>query len=359
MSGVSMARLIDSAVGILRHTVRVQQGEKVFVVHDIPRASVGRAFIAAAEKLGNIVSSFNLGKERFEQGGIEQLEQAVSRDGPYVFVNVFTSSTTTDGKPETPYRIRLLGHQLGSRELCPDVPEGLVEVGQRCRVMHSPGITEEALGWEVDYGQMAARMERIKDAFPGTQRVNVTTQLGTNLTLGVGDRPLHAELTIDQPGKFKNWPPGESYFAPLEDSAEGEVVVDGTIGDFGVPPRPVRMLFHQGGITSIDYSNHQGLSARDKEFLTRLTDSIITKDDPQAAVIGELGIGIADFPQTGEMLTDEKIYGTTHFAVGGNTSFGGKNTAKTHRDHLMWQPTIEFVKRDGSSLFLMRDGELA
>ncbi|MFA4844570.1 MAG: hypothetical protein WC632_06455 [Candidatus Margulisiibacteriota bacterium] len=355
MSVGTMSRLTASARGILQHTLKIQKGEQVFVVHDIPRAGVGSAFVAAAGELGNSVRAHNIGERRFENGGIERLLASVSEGGPYVFVNAFTGGVTSEGKPETPFRVQLLGHQIGSKELCPDVPDSLVSIGKQSRVMHSPGITEEALLWDVDYGIMAERMKKISDAFAGAREARITTQLGTSLLLGIGNRPLHCELTIDKPGDFGNWPPGEAYWAPLEDSAEGVAIVDGTIGDFGIPAFPIRFGYSRGRISSIDYLSS---SRSADEFLLRLRNAFFKEDDPQAAVIGELGIGVADFPQTGEMLFDEKIKGTAHKAAGGNKKFGGANTSGTHRDCLMWHPTITFINADGSSRMVMMNGEL-
>lgn len=349
------AKMTASARGILQHTLKVKPGERVHVTHDLPRAAVGAAFIAAAKELGNEVRSYNLGMQRFEDGGIDHLLASVSEGGPYVFINVFTGGVTKEGKPETPFRIRLLSYQTGQK-LSPkiDVPDYLVQIGKQSRVMHSPGITDEALQWDVDYGIMARRIAALEVAFKGAKEVKIETELGTALSLGIGGRPLHCELTIEEPGKFGNWPPGEAYFAPLEDSANGIAVVDGTIGDFGVPPRPIRFEFHSGVVKKIEYLS----SGQVDDFLMRLREAIWQKSDPQAAGIGELGIGVADFPQTGEMLFDEKIYGTVHFAVGANEEFGGTNTSETHRDHLIWHPTLTLIDADGSSRQVMTGGKI-
>ncbi|MFA6170142.1 MAG: aminopeptidase [Candidatus Margulisiibacteriota bacterium] len=350
------AKMTASARGILQHTLKVKPGERVYVTHDAPRAAVGAAFISAAKDLGHEVRSFDLGERRFEDGGIDNLLASVSEGGPYVFVNTFTSGVTREGKPETPFRIQLLSYQIGRKlaEKMKDIPRHLIPIGQQSRVMHSPGITDEALQWDVDYGIMAQRMAVLNEAYQGAKAVKIETQRGTSLMLGIGNRPLHCELTIEKPGTFGNWPPGEAYFAPLEDSANGIAIVDGTIGDFGVPAAPIRFGFRNGVIKNIEYLGQ----SRTDLFLTRLLDAIWQKDDPQAAVIGELGIGVADFPQTGEMLFDEKIYGTVHFAAGGNEEFGGVNTSQTHRDHLMWHPTLTLIDADGSSRVVMRDGKI-
>ncbi len=351
------AKLIANAKGILQHTLRVkrEKGEKVFVVHDIPRAAVGQAFVDAAKELDIAVRFHALQERRFEDGGIEALLADVSHDGPWVFVNVFNSGATRSGQAETPFRVQLLGYQTGDTELFPGVPENLIPIGKQSRVMHSPGITEEVLLWDVDYGIMEQRLDRLSEAFKGAVAARIETAIGTSLVLGIGNRPLQRELTIEKLGAFSNWPPGEGYVAPIEDSAEGPAVVDGTIGDFGVPPRPLKMIFEKGRIVDISYLD---ASASVDEFLDKIRRNVWQEQDPAAAVIGELGVGVADFPQRGTMLIDEKIYKTAHFAVGNNLDFGGVNRSKNHRDFLMWHPTITFIYADGSSRVVMKEGEL-
>nr|MBA3534082.1 aminopeptidase [Ardenticatenales bacterium] len=58
--------------------------------------------------------------------------------------------------------------------------------------------------------------------------------------------------------------------------------------------------------------------------------------------IGEMGIGINSeiHAPTGYLLTDEKIMGTVHFAIGHNQFMGGNNKSTMHWDMVMLQPTV-------------------
>jgi leucyl aminopeptidase (aminopeptidase T) len=57
---------------------------------------------------------------------------------------------------------------------------------------------------------------------------------------------------------------------------------------------------------------------------------------------------------TGYMLTDEKIIGTAHLAIGNNVTMGGINQSDIHWDMIINRPTILV----GDEL-LMKDGEFA
>jgi leucyl aminopeptidase (aminopeptidase T) len=74
--------------------------------------------------------------------------------------------------------------------------------------------------------------------------------------------------------------------------------------------------------------------------------------------LGELGIGLnTEARITGNMLEDEKVYGTCHFAIGSN--YDEDAPAMIHLDGLVKNPTIAAVMADASVRTLMKDGAIA
>ncbi|MFA6506421.1 MAG: hypothetical protein WCT14_09995, partial [Treponemataceae bacterium] len=58
-------------------------------------------------------------------------------------------------------------------------------------------------------------------------------------------------------------------------------------------------------------------------------------------VVAELGIGTNDKATLiGNLLEDEKVYGTVHLAFGSNATFGGTISAGVHIDGIMLNPTL-------------------
>ena len=60
-------------------------------------------------------------------------------------------------------------------------------------------------------------------------------------------------------------------------------------------------------------------------------------------IIAELGIGTNPKARlTGKLMTDEKVMGTIHIAIGDNASpsYGGVNQAPIHIDGVVGQPTL-------------------
>ncbi|MFA6366017.1 MAG: hypothetical protein WCX13_02370, partial [Candidatus Hydrogenedentales bacterium] len=73
--------------------------------------------------------------------------------------------------------------------------------------------------------------------------------------------------------------------------------------------------------------------------------------------IGELGIGLnVEASITGNMLEDEKVYGTCHFAIGSN--YDEDAPAMIHLDGLVKRPTITALMPGGREIIVMRNGDL-
>jgi len=124
-------------------------------------------------------------------------------------------------------------------------------------------------------------------------------------------------------GRF-NFPDGEVFTGPIEDSANGVIF----FGDFpiicgGKEVSGIKLSFQSGKV--IEASAEKG-----NEFLQSLLET-----DEGASYIGELGIGTNFGIQkpTKEILFDEKIGGTIHLALGdGYAETGSQNKSAIHQD---------------------------
>lgn len=110
-------------------------------------------------------------------------------------------------------------------------------------------------------------------------------------------------------GESGNLPSGEAYIAPIEGSANGKIVIDGSIAGIGKLDSPVLLTIDNGRIV-----NAEGEAA--PKLLAILGDT-------DGRFLGEFGIGTNDKARiTGVVLEDEKVYGTIHVAFGSNNTFG-------------------------------------
>jgi aminopeptidase len=205
----------------------------------------------------------------------------------------------------------------------------------------------QAMFWDaldLDYAELKAHADRVAGLLDGAQTVHISSPKGTDVTLGIAGRPLDKDYGVTGvETQFSNLPAGEVCLAPLEDGMDGTVVFDLAFWD-GRRIEDLEIRFDAGKAhpvgakTEFDYFR-----------------GVLESSDGDADVIGELGIGLN--PNVGEptgyTLTDEKILGTVHLALGENEMLGGINKSTLHWDMMVLRPSVEV---DGTPLLI--DGEM-
>ncbi|MCS7099137.1 MAG: hypothetical protein RMH84_02525 [Sulfolobales archaeon] len=123
------------------------------------------------------------------------------------------------------------------------------------RVATMPGITEDAFirTVDIDYEYISRLTEAVARMLENGVEVRVVTELGSDLIFRVEGRKARRSTGIlVNPGDWGNLPGGEAYIAPIEGTANGTVVIDGSMAGIGVLKEPVRMVFKDGIATSIE-----------------------------------------------------------------------------------------------------------
>jgi aminopeptidase len=124
----------------------------------------------------------------------------------------------------------------------------------------------------------------------------------------------------------ENFPDGEVFTGPIEDSVNGTVVYSFPAVHHGREVVGARLTFKHGRV--VDASATKG-----EDFLISMLDT-----DAGARTLGECAIGTnyAITQYTRNTLFDEKIGGTVHFAVGaGYPETGNTNTSGLHWDMVL------------------------
>jgi len=123
---------------------------------------------------------------------------------------------------------------------------------------------------------------------------------------------------------------GEICAAPLEDSANGTAVFDFAFYR-GHRIRDLQLRFKDGRAKAVRAA--EGL---------KVFRNVIKNTHGDNDRIGELGIGMNPSVKraVGYTLTDEKIIGTIHMAIGDNRMLGGRNNSDLHWDLIMVKPTL-------------------
>ncbi len=214
------------------------------------------------------------------------------------------------------------------------------------RIATLPGITEEIFirGLSADYDEIAEISQKVYDYLNPAKTAHVTTPYGMDLTIDINNEAEISNGLIRKKGDFSNLPDGETELAPV--TANGVLVAN--ICDAFIT-EPTKFDLKDGYITSYD-SNVSG-----QRFKKLVDKSMEIDGNNNASFIAEFAIGTNPTAKvTGNVLEDEKVFGTCHVAFGDNTSYpGGKNESILHMDVIIFEPTIEL---DGK--IIMENGKL-
>lgn len=213
------------------------------------------------------------------------------------------------------------------------------------RVASMPGVTEEMLArvMSADMKELRKRGNVLGRALGMGAEARITSPQGSDLRLGLGDRTAIVDAgALSKRAAFGNLPCGEAFIAPVEGTAEGTLVVDGSIAVIGKLETPVELTVEGGHL--VDATGGEG---------ARLME-LLTEHGRDGTNVAELGIGTnEEATLTGNILEDEKILGTAHVAFGASAAIGGKVQVPVHLDCVVLEPTVEV---DGATL--VEAGEL-
>lgn len=189
---------------------------------------------------------------------------------------------------------------------------------------------------DIDYKDLKKRCLKLKSKVEGETTARITSEKGTDLTLSFKGRCWLVDDGVIGPEDIAagdpllNLPSGEITVTPLEHSAEGTAVFDFAFYR-GHRIRDLRLRFKNGRARAV--KARQGL---------KVFKNVIKNTHGDNDRIGELGIGMNPSVKraVGYTLTDEKIIGTVHIAIGENRFLGGKNNSDLHWDLIMVKPTL-------------------
>jgi aminopeptidase len=158
------------------------------------------------------------------------------------------------------------------------------------------------------------------------------------------------DLTLSIEGRLwencdghENFPDGEIFTGPVEDSVNGHVRFSYPACEGGREVEDVRLWFEKGKVV-------KATAAKNEEFLLTMIDT-----DEGARYLGEFAFGTNEGVQrfTKNILFDEKIGGTVHMALGtGYPETGSENRSAIHWDMIcdlrqggeVWVDGVLFAK---------------
>ncbi len=225
-----------------------------------------------------------------------------------------------------------------------DARRNAVSFGTRVATM--PGISIETMVrcLNADADKVIDLTKKIAAKLRTASEVRVVTKAGTDITMPMKERKvLESTGVLLNKGDWGNLPSGEVYLAPWEGKSNGIIVVDGSFAGIGMLDEPITIEVINGFAEKIT-------GGKQAEKLIEMVDKV----GRDARAIAEFGVGTNYLAQLcGEILEDEKVYGTIHIAVGNNVSMGGNINVKSHLDGLVKSPDVYL---DG--VLMMKEGVL-
>jgi leucyl aminopeptidase (aminopeptidase T) len=305
-----MISLAAGAEKVIRTCAGVTRGETVLVVTDPGRPpEVAHALVEAAGQAG-AETALNHIDEEGPPGG-EPPDQTVR---VMAVANIVFFVTT---------RTMFHSHRLGEA----------LRRGSRAGTLTRCGLstlTEGAI--EADFSVLAPICVAVADQLTLSFEARVVAPGGTDLHLRLRDRYGVANTSLCRtPGSLTGIPDIEAYVAPEEGSTEGVVVVDASTSVFGLVDRPIRLIVEGGMVREIEGGEH---ALRLRALLEEFEQEAVFN-------LAELGLGLNPMARiTGNLIEDEAAYGTGHFALGDNSTFGGVARAPVHVDMVYLHPTV-------------------
>lgn len=164
--------------------------------------------------------------------------------------------------------------------------------------------------------EMDKEQKRIAEFLNDKSKIRIVGEK-TDITFSTKDRKW-----ISCSG-LNNYPDGEIFTSPVEDSANGEIYFDFPAIYRGNEACKIHLTLENGKVV-------KATAEKGEEFLNAMLDM-----DDGSRFVGEIAIGTNEMIQdvTGNILFDEKIGGSIHMAVGASyPETGGKNTSGLHWD---------------------------
>lgn len=242
------------------------------------------------------------------------------------------------------------------------------------RSFWSPHVTLDmfARTVDIDYSLMRSRATALKRLLDQASALMIQAPGGTDICLSVeGREAFMDDGDFGAAGSGGNLPAGEVFVSPALKSGEGHIVFDGSIADIAgdiLIREPIDCVVAGGFVMEAKGGPEAAQLERALKHGMDMASELSRggKMAPEEALryatnsrhLGELGIGLNDMARiTGNMLEDEKVYGTCHFAIGAN--YDDDAPALIHLDGLVVRPTMTALFPSGRELTFMRDGILA
>jgi leucyl aminopeptidase (aminopeptidase T) len=205
------------------------------------------------------------------------------------------------------------------------------------RILCATGISEDMLVrlvGSVDYAAMASLGHRVTQRFVRGHECRVETGQGAVLTMQLGGRPAWLrDGILGGKGDLDYLPGAQMSIAPIEESVEGVILIDGT----AYPPvkllaSPMELEYQHGRLVRAE----GGAAAAWMQWLGKFSD-------PKMFFVGHVSVGLNSAAKlSGAILEDERLPGCFDIGMGSQMKHlaGRLGKAASHSDVVATAPRI-------------------
>lgn len=223
----------------------------------------------------------------------------------------------------------------------------------------------------IDYRQLVRRAQIIKRKLTDAAYAHITDEYGTDLTIRLGGRKLLVDdgYISDRDKRAGdiglNLPAGEVFTTPIETCGDG-ILVSPKRRDLYTEKmiENITLVFEKGRLNMKKCKAEKNWHAMEKSIRHSMAIDRRKYRTVRTTNVAELGIGLNPVitEVIGYLLTDEKIGGTVHVAIGKNKNqaYGGKNESSIHWDFVTHKGvTLEIITKTGGREIILEKGRLA
>lgn len=178
-------------------------------------------------------------------------------------------------------------------------------------------------GLTADYSKVKKLSQKMLKKIKKSKNLKIRSDNGTDVSMEIGRYKIGMdEGDLRKRSCYGNLPAGEVFTSPNDFTTNGVIVFD-HMGKYG---KNIEITVKDGYAEKI----------KSKKLLEE-----VNKLGKKARFIAEIGIGTNPKSKViGNVLEDEKVFGTVHIALGNNVGFGGKNNVEFHVDGIILKPTL-------------------
>lgn len=204
----------------------------------------------------------------------------------------------------------VIGLFQGSKFFSTNTRTEAVKRGTRITSTQPIGIEEYIIQAvvDVDFQNMLKNAELMANLWKKSKKCHITSSIGTDISFEFQNRPvLIGDGAATEPGEVEFFPGMTVIVAPVEETINGTIVVDGTIAPGGIVSSPVTIKIEKGIIANIEGKAEANSW---KNWLSSLNDSIIYH-------LSHVKVGLNPKAKlSGNETQDEVIVGAVSFGFG-------------------------------------------